>query len=309
MERYLATITNENTRKAFMLVVTKLKEYELEIGKNYTDFTNDDIDNFLRVKYRKSSETTLANVISQLKNVYHFTARKEAVGHLSLNYVRSIMTYKKHEFYSPEEMKSLIDRLHNYQDKALVMLVYLGLYDENFSTIRHLKESQIKDGYIELENGKHIIITNYAKELLKGAMNETIVYKYIDRFPKDINARIQLKEDTGYVFRAKKVKNAKEKTISVVSLKKKFSTFAKYLGEKNFSPIVIKNSKIIYDLVKMELESNNGLDLNQVELKRICKEENKKSCIEQLNVNKKQIKNKIIEEIFSDKDLFVRQQF
>ena len=305
MKKYWETISNENTKKAFMVVLTKLEEYETVINKNYIDFTNDDIDNFIKTKYRKSSETTLANVISHLKNLYKFIGKKDAVEHLSLNYIRSIMMYKKHEFYSPEELRNLIEQLHNYQDKALVMLVYLGLYDENFNTIRHLKESQIKDGYIELNNGKKLMITDYVQDILEKAMKETYAYKYIERYPKDINAIVQLKENTGYLFRAKKIKNAKEDVISVISLKKKFGTFAKYLREDSFSPVTIKNSKIIYDLVKMELESNDGFDINQIELKRICKEENKKTCIEQLNVNKKEIKNKIIKEIFGNKDLFV----
>lgn len=305
MESYLETIQNENTKKAFMVVMMKLREYEQKIGKLYTEFTKDDIDNFIKTKYRKTSETTLANTISHLKNLYKFIDKEEIVEHLSLNYIREITLYKKHEFYSPDEIKSLVEQLHNAQDKALVMLVYLGLYDENFDTIRHLKESQIKDGYIELDKNKKIVITDYIQNILYEAMNETFSYKYIERYPKDINAIVQLKENTGYLFRAKKIKNAKKDVISVISLKKKFGTFAKYLREENFSPITIKNSKIIYDLVKMELESNNGFDINQIELKRICKEENKKNCIEQLNVNKKEIKNKIIREIFNNKDLFV----
>lgn len=305
MKEYLESIVNDNSRKALAIVCDKLKEYECSIEKDFRDFTEEEIDDFIKTKYNKCSETTLANVISHLKNLYSYYEAEEITKHLNLNYVRSITQYKKHNYYSPEEIKTYVERLYNDQDKALVMLVYLGLYDENFETIRNLRESQIKEGYIQLNNGTKLEITPYIENILRGAMAETFSYKYIDFQGKDIHFVFTLKENTGYLFRAKKIKTSKEDKISLVSLKKKFQTFAKFLDDKNFTPITIKNSKTIYDLVKLEVKDNFGLDVNQMELKRICKEENKKTCIEQLNVNKKEMKHRILEDIFNSRDLFI----
>lgn len=304
MNRYINSISNENTKKAFITIAQKIEEYAKRKNKDFLDFNKDDIDDLIKTQYKKASETTLANLISQLKNFYKFYGKSNIVNHLNLNYVKSIAPYRKHEFFTPEQIYNFIERLHNFQDKALVALTYIGLYDENFETIRHLKESQIHEGYIDVK-GKKIEISPYIYNILMKAMMETVAYKYIDQFPKDENAKVILKENTGYLLRAKKIKNSTQDVISLVSIKKKFVAYAKFLGEENFTPITVKNSKTLYDLVKLELELNSGFDINQIELKRICKEENKKACVEQLNVSKKEIKNKIIKDILLNKDVFI----
>lgn len=304
MNRYINSISNENTKKAFITIAQKIEEYAKRKNKDFLNFNKDDIDDLIKTQYKNASETTLANLISQLKNFYKFYGKSNIVNHLNLNYVKNITPYRKHEFFTPEQIYNFIERLHNFQDKALVALTYIGLYDENFETIRHLKESQIHKGYIDVK-GKKIEISPYIYNILMKAMMETVAYKYIEQFPKDEKAKAILKENTGYLLRAKKIKNSTQNVISLISIKKKFVAYAKFLGEENFTPTTVKNSKTLYDLVKLELELNSGFDINQIELKRICKEENKKACVEQLNVSKKEIKNKIIKDILLNKDVFI----
>ena len=55
----------------------------------------------------------------------------------------------------------------------------------------------------------------------------------------------------------------------------------------------------------MEYETNDGIEINQIELKNILKENNVKGMIKQLNMVKKIMRLKIMNEIINGKAFFI----
>ena len=104
----------------------------------------DDVDNFLKEDLKGKSPTTIGNTISRIKHLFTFYGCEEETGHLNLYYVKGITNTKEIKYLTPGQVYSLIESLINYQDKALVLMCYMDLYDKDFETIRNAKRDNFK---------------------------------------------------------------------------------------------------------------------------------------------------------------------
>ena len=303
-EEYLKTIKSENTRNATKVICKKLDAYmdkaKIESVKDMTELT---VDLFIKREYNGKSNTTISSFVSRIKDMFKFYKNYEAVEHLNLFYIQSIITTGETKYLSPSEVYDFIEKLINYQDKALVLLIYLGLYDDNFDTIRNLKVKQIKDGRIELGKDKFLELNEYCNNIIQNAIEEKEMEKYTISDVGGFSPSYELNIESPYLMKSRKRKNAAT-ILPSATLKKRFEAFSMYLDMK-VTPISIKNSKIIYDLVKLEYEINEGLDINQLELKNILKERGIVGSAEALNVAKKKMKLKVIRDIITEKDWFI----
>lgn len=303
-EDYLKTIKSENTRNATKVICKKLDAYmnkaKIDSIKDMTELT---VDLFIKREYNGKSNTTISSLVSRMKDMFKFYNNFEAVEHLNLFYIQSIISTGETKYLSPSEVYDFIESLINYQDKALVLLVYLGLYDDNLDTIRNLKVKQIKDGRIELGEGKVLELNEYCNNIIQKALEEKEMEKYVINDVGGFSPSYELNTESPYLMRSRRRKNAAV-ILPPATLKKRFESFSNYLDMK-VTPVSIKNSKIIYDLVKLEYEVNEGLDINQLELKNILKDKGIVGSIESLNVAKKKMKLKIIRDIITEKDWFI----
>lgn len=305
LNEYLKSIKNDNTRAAVTSLIKKIDDYleRVDDGKTIYNMTKIDIDLFLKRTLDGKSNTTVASTISRLKDLFKNIGRPEVVEELSLSYVQSIICVKRDLYLSPAEIKHLIDSLINYQDKALVLLVYMGLYDNDFETIRMLREEQFKGDRLILDDGREIELNEYCSHIIRQAIKEDTAEKYIFSDGR-VAGTYTLNMGTGYIFKTKFRKGGKD-ILTSATLKKRFDIYGKVMGYTGFSAICVKNSRIIYDLVKLEYEKNFSLDINQIELKSILRENNIKGTIELLNMKKKVLKDKIINEIINGQDSFI----
>lgn len=302
MNRYLDTIGNENTKAATLVVLKKLDDF---LDGEFNQISTMDealVDLFMKKECTGKSETTISNLIARIKGIFKFYGNDEATKHLSLDYIKQLTEYKSAKYFTPFEIYKMIESLQNYQDKVLILFIYLDLYDNDFETIRHIKKSQFRDGQLHL-NDKILELNDYCSKIIKGAINEDEVEKYVSAEGR-ISTPYKLNK-TEYIIRSKERKGSAE-IVPAFTLKKRFEALSKSLGIEGVSPVTIKNSRLIYDLIRLEYEANCGIDINQVELKNICKENGVKGSIEKLNISKKELKERIITEIIEDKDNFIR---
>ena len=68
---------------------------------------------------------------------------------------------------------------------------------------------------------------------------------------------------------------------------------------------MLKNSRIVYEMIKREYEENFGFNINQLEIKNYFKENNITGQVEVLNMRKKEMKSRIINEIITGKTAFI----
>lgn len=302
IDNFINEIENDNTKKALNLVLKKLNKFASTNNKSAEELSEEEIRRFLIQNYGGKSETTISNAIYCIKRCYKAIGSADKVD--SINYIslKKDIFYKKDIYFTPSEITEIVDNLINYQDKALVLLIYVcNLYDENFETIIHLKENQIKSNYIEINN-KKIYFNDYVGAIFHMAKSESIYEKYVES-NEDV---IILRERNGYFIRGRRSSKSNKPFVSAIMLKKRFKTYSDFLGIEGFTPINIKNSRLVYDLAKMEFEYNDGMDINQLSLKNYVKDNKKTCCIERVNMGKKSMKEKIFEEIIKNEDAICR---
>lgn len=302
---YLDTFLSENSRIASTMLIRNLEDYIQKAKiKRIEDMQDYNIDCFMKGILVGKSSTTISNTISRIKHLFKYYGKEEVVKHLNLNYIKSITNSRKDRYLTPFETYNLIESLINYQDKALVLLCYMGLYDVNFETIRNLKRENLQKDKLILEDGREIKLNYYCSEILKRAIKEEEMEKYV--FQEGRKAKpYKINADSPYIITSKIRNGGATETIPAITLKKRFELFGKYSGIEKFSPIMVKNSRFIYDLVRLEFEENWGIDINQSELKNYCREEGMSCQIEKLNMAKKEMKLKIINEIITGKTFFI----
>lgn len=303
-EEYLNTITTENTKKATRTTIKRMVEYFSKVDINEVkDVKDEDIDIYLKRELTGKSATTISNEISRIKKIFRYFDKPEVVEHLNLNYFKTLSQPREDVYLTPNQVYELIESLLNYQDKALVLMCYMNLYDNDFETIRKLRKDQFKGNKLVLDNGEEVHLNFYCKEIIRRAIIEDETEKYIFQEGR-ASKPYKINDNTPYIFKSK-IREGSAEVLPSITLKKKFDLFAKYSGIKKLSPIMIKNSRFVYDLVKLEFEENLGVDINQLELKDYCQEQGMVGQIEKLNMVKKSMKLKIINEIISGKTYFI----
>ena len=305
VDKYLDKFKNDNSRKAAYSIIKKLGRYIEYDGNNIKNLYPAEVDLFVKKECTGKSETTISNIVCRIKDICSFYDNEEASKHLSLTYVKGITEAKKNEYLTPYQVYELINKLINYQDKVLVLLIYLGLYDNDFETIKNLKSKQFNVDYLILEDGERIMLNDFCSNIISEAIKETTCEKYV--FSHGRMANPYTLQSSEYILKSReRTTNAENSTVPTITLKKRFESFAKYTGIDGLSPVMLKNSKYIYDLVKLEFDENLGLNINQIELMNYCKENDMRGSIGKLNLSKKEIKDKIIKEIIEGKDFINR---
>ena len=306
---FLNTITNKNSLNATISLLNKLKLFfsintDEELENKIIECSNSELIDFITRECNSKSDTTISNTISRVKKIFKYFNNEDALNDLNLLKVKEIVSSKNPEYYIPSDIYDILKELINYQDKALVLLTYLGLYDNNFETLSNLKSTNYnKDKrelkYIQDKVEKTVKFTEYGAEIIEGAIKENEMIKYNKQDDRNLKPyKIQIND---YIFRSKERAGAKDK-LTTATFKKRFKILKQYLMDDNFVPVTIKNSKIIYDLVRYEFDCNLGQDINQLELKEYLKDREQSGTIELLNMSKKKLKHKISRDILNNMD-------
>ena len=301
---YLDTIKGAGTKTAATTLLKKLECYTDE--HNISDIQSmkrDDVDNFLKEDLKGKSPTTIGNTISRIKHLFAFYGCEEETGHLNLYYVKGITNTKEIKYLTPGQVYNLIESLINYQDKALVLMCYMDLYDKDFETIRNAKRDNFKGNKLYLDNDRCIKLNDYCSFIIQKAIEEDVMEKYIFQDGRNVKP-YNINTSSPYILTSKERKG-KAEILPSITLKKRFEVFAKHSNIDKLSAVMLKNSRIVYEMIKREYEENFGFDINQLEIKNHFKENNIIGQVEVLNMRKKEMKSKIINEIITGKTVFI----
>lgn len=310
LEIYIETIENENTRKAALVVIKKLDKYIEQINEATEtkilcvgDLKDYDVESFIKNNSVGKSNTSILNTIAIIKRLLKHYNNEVAAKDLNLNYIRSLIEVRKTQLLTPYEVYLAIAKVENYQEKALILLIYMGLYDKQFDTIRNIKISDINKYTLKLKDGRIIELNQYCADILKLAAQEKTMVKYSEKSVSYTTPYTL--SDSEYLLRTKARKGGNQGMISIPSLSKRMELISRVVGDDRLTTVNLKQSKVVYDLIKLEFEQNLGEDINQIFLAEYLKENNVSGAIGYLNLYKKELKTKIIEEIIKGKTAFI----
>lgn len=291
-KEYFEKLSNESSKQTFLTVANKIEDYERKINKDFLLFNDDDFITFFHKYYSNKTAATLCNTISMMRKIYSFYEKD--INHINIKVLRkNNLNIKEQSYFSPSEIKEVVDSLQNAQDKALVVLIYMGFYDQNFNTIRNIRKDQVFLDTLVFDEGIEINLSAYIEEILNDAVLEEYNYKP-DGDTYDLN-------ETEFLFRGRVSK--RKDPLSSVTLKKRLKAISEFLDLHNFTAVKIKNSRTLYDLVKVEMKRKE--ELKRHEIRNFCVMNDVKGSIELLERKLKEMRGKIQNDILNKKDSFL----
>jgi integrase len=148
--------------------------------------------------------------------------------------------------YSFEEFLLLLEDVQNYQDKALLFLLWEGISGERFSQIQELQRNDINFDnntvYVK-ERDYHVPVSKECIEILEKAINERTYYSYVSK-----SQEFKEKELLDSEFLIKNVKSPRTMTGSQISMAVVYNRFAAikdYLNLEYLTPKALEQSGMI----------------------------------------------------------------
>jgi integrase len=205
-DEYISKFDNESTQKAIRNIFKNSFSTELILEKDLYDFSNDEIGNLIRgfAPFDKYMAYDLGKQIARYIDyaiICGRTIAENPISALTPDWYETLVD-KKHKLFSKDEIYSLVERLINSQDKAMIALIFEGVTGKLLSELRNIKLSDVNEflNLVTLRNDDREIIriikvTDWCMEQIKSAFSD-VYYQTI----KD-NSEKQLVEFNDYLFR------------------------------------------------------------------------------------------------------------
>lgn len=250
-EEFLNDMMNEFsdaiTHVAKSLLLTKITKSEIELGKDFYNFTPSEIETALR-NFRAKSVGSLNTYWSILtKYLIYAEPRRDNVDTTLVkmlsskqleNYVNKVAEKDRYTFR--EELHGMLLSLNNPQDQAILILLFEGVSGKAYSEITNLltTDVDIETGVIKTPRKDVKIEDRRTLFILKEAMNQE--YYFTD---KDSDG-VELCKESPYFIKKMQYKNTNDCStpLSTSRLKLKIQNFTDEMGRAHLTGKTIYNS-------------------------------------------------------------------
>ena len=295
IEEFLNSLENENTRLSHKSVLNKLSLYCKENNYELHMLNENLIVDFLKQHYSNRARKTQCCAISTLNIFFKYLNNPFIMSKVNLAKLSETSSPIDTKVYSPIEIEYIINTLENEQDKALIcLLYYCNAWDKELNLIRNLKEEDISENSISL-NGFKVSISDTVYNILLDACTNSTYLKYNPTRELSIY-------DSDYVIKTTRSTSKKDDRVALSTLKGRLNDIGKYIGSKGFTATAIKNSRLIYDIIRYEYDYNAGKDLTASQIKELFCGTSYKFSVESINPVKKKFKSKILSQITGNRD-------
>lgn len=269
-DMFLNQIKNENTKKSYENLFLKIRKLESVLNKNIEDFTEKK-EFLLLLEYccGKSTYNSIYVKWSLIKMYFKYIGNNniEVINNKDLNKIISNnKEYEIKKYIPKEQLIKEINKLENYSDKAMILLMRNGIGAK--ADARDLIELKIKD--IDFKNNKIYDkkIDDYTMYNVKMAVNEK-EYVTMGNYEKIIIYNM----NSEYLFKTRPTKSTLDGNLPL-----KVSGFRgrmqkiKEMTNENITLTNLILSYVVDEVVKYQ--EKIGKELTQLELKEYLKEIN-----------------------------------
>ena len=172
-EQFLNTI-NEKTRQSYRRIFTITFKHELMLNKDINQFSLKEIEKVLW-SFKSRTRNTIESYGRIISSYLNWCVK---IGLISKNVMEDMkpddfekFIHDEPSYISEEQLRKIEDMCNNYQDAAILRLLFIGVGGKRLSEIRNLKVSDV-----DFEN-KRLRLIDVLKEDEKGAP-----LKYTERF-------------------------------------------------------------------------------------------------------------------------------
>jgi integrase len=178
---FLNTYNNEQTQNTIKYLLFKAYSIEKILDKDLYNFNISELGNVIL----NSDPLNLAVAKTNVRFLVQYLswAIEKGLRNDNINPLRGIddewigqFVSKKKLYFSESEIRDIISKLVNYQDKAIIQMLFEGVNGHGVSEILNLKESDISGNILKVNDSKfesrEIEVTDECIRLIKGALSE-----------------------------------------------------------------------------------------------------------------------------------------
>lgn len=177
IEEYLKSKVIAET--SLYAILRKTEPFEIELDKDVSEFTKDEIIDMFR-KFKAKSVNSLLNYCVILKHYSRFIKKKigsNAYELIEKADITSLVDKNAKILLTREDLDDIEEQLLNWSDKAIVELLWEGIAGPSMNDIFSVSQECIQ-GEILFVNGKEYSMTNKLKEFLPKAFKEEEIMSY-----------------------------------------------------------------------------------------------------------------------------------
>lgn len=267
-DQFLATYDNETTRDDYRNTFRKISTLEQQKNKDFYDFSMDEIEQVLRHLTPKTNAT--AEKYGRTLSAYIEFAKNQ--NKIAVNILETIkkntwfhqFTKEEKIYYTRDEILGILGRCENYNDTAIVKLLFAGVSGQECVYIRNLKKTDVHIETNQLtltdEEGdqKSFTLTDDIDCMAEvvEAMGEATYVKRNGFMLERENLLSETELFTNdYVFRNSNTNSENaNKPIGISVINRRLKTIAETLGLSNLTARNIYRSGIIYEAFKLYCE-------------------------------------------------------
>lgn len=242
-------------------VLNRVKAISKSVGKDVTDFSQDEILEMFK-GFNLTSVNTLQNYNNYLKAYCDFIIYKTGSGNNNFASINKDMLKTcinedmlKNKYITYAQLQEIEAELLNATDSAILECLWNGIAGKELTDLTHLERNQVdkKNMQIILEDGKVIHIYPRLYELLDRAFNETDYMCY----GEELKVKKVIGENRLYKVR----ENAYKDTDSVRFrwVYRKIMIIRDYVGLPNMSMKTLQGSGMLHYIQQGMKEMNCGL--------------------------------------------------
>lgn len=265
---------NEQTRTTYASLLVGVAKFEEEKEKDVCDFSlSESIELLIGLKKKtfKSLDVAQTIIIKYVDWCIDHGYSKTFLNTFKLIDKEDLKKYThriavRHSYFTRDRLYfEVIDRLHNYVDKALVILLFEGVrgrsdIDHTFEELRNLKYTDIHPETntitVTRDDGtdREIQVEERTMKILVAAWNEETYYKANGEGTGYFAIR-PLKQ-TPYLLRTMEVEFSEGEKITSSAIGLRFRNFRKYTGVRFLNPTIIFQSGLLE--ICEDIEKRNG---------------------------------------------------
>ena len=171
-------------RTSLYSLFRKIEPYEVELNKDCSEFTEEEILKTYK-GFQARSKFTILNYNVILKAYCAWISycydkdNNNAYNKITTEMVAPLIPEDANRLLTREDILDIEDQLYNYVDKAIIELIFLGVAGKNMEDIYAVSEECVSADKLVV-NGKHFPMTDRLRELLPIAFSETEIMSYGD---------------------------------------------------------------------------------------------------------------------------------
>ena len=270
-EEYLNSFKNESTRHVYKNIFVKTLEIEKQEGKDLYAFNLEELKDVLYT-LNCTTSSSIRTYGTGLTSYLTWAINKGLRGNINPllmfpnNWFENFVDRSKKLYFSESEINNIVDNLVNFQDAAIIQMLFEGVSGHELSELLNLKKNDVKEGNIlilrDQDKVRELKVSDKCIRLIDSAIREKI-YRAKNGTAQGKKTEYTLTESQ-FVLRQNVIKNNIEGRADRHLIYRRLTTVSeffnyKHLNAKNISRSgMIKTAKDLY-------ERDGKLDKEQID--------------------------------------------